>query len=763
MTTVAASGCSVRRRGTVVEMRARWMRSRAVTGGFLALVVMLLVIIIDAPPATAGVYVGEEPAPSWRVNGRVWATKIVGDTVYVGGTFTSAAGPGGQSVARRNLAAFDIHTGALRMAWRADAGAPVRALASDGTWLVVGGAFGQIGGVPRGRIARVSLVDGAVDSTFAPEFNDNIRAMDVDGGAVYVGGLFTTVNGTSRPRIAKIRAQDGSLDTQFSATANNAVWGLAKNPKSPEIYVSGPFSTLNGAPRQGVGAVSSTTGATSPTVFASSERPTLALTTNGDGTRLFGGGGTGGNALAAWNTTTGVRAWRQVAMGDVQTVKYYRGMVYFGFHDGYQDDTRLKVLAADESTGLVDPEFRPRFDGFWGVFAVDASDAGVVVGGEFTTISGVAAQGWARFPTQGELPPIPVTTRYLDSLSAWKYWDAGTRPTSWQEPAFVDDSWAQGRPQFGYGDGDEVTPVSYGPNPSQRYITTYFRTTFNVTSLPDVVTANVLADDGAVIYVNGLEVARDNMSSGAVSNSTRALSNRAGADENALRAFNIPVQYLHVGDNSIAVEVHQYSSGSSDLSFDLDLVGQSTGEPDPPGPGEPVITEVIGEPASWEWRYLQDPPPVDWKSPSFVATGWSAGGAPLGWGSPGPITTNIDTYANTQDRPRAAYFRREFEVPIGSTPVGLRLTTVADDGVVVYFNGVEVGRSNMPPGQVTHTTYASSARGTAVANSDLINIDVPPSLITIGTNVVTVETHLNYRATPNLSFKLKATLTSNQG
>src|SRR5690606_7314468 len=112
-------------------------------------------------------------------------------------------------------------------------------------------------------------------------------------------------------------------------------------------------------------------------------------------------GGSGGNAVAAWNTTTGTRVWRQVAMGDIQAVEHHRGTVYFGFHDGFQQDTRLKALAADEVTGLIDPSFRPTFNSFWGVFAIAAADEAVVVGGEFTAVSGVPAQGFARFLTTG--------------------------------------------------------------------------------------------------------------------------------------------------------------------------------------------------------------------------------------------------------------------------------------------------------------------------------------------------------------------------
>lgn len=717
--------------------------------------------------ASAAAIVGDTPEASWQVNGRVYATEIVGNTVFVGGNFSSAISPSGQSVARRNLAAFSMSTGALLTQWRADAGATVRALVSDGTWLYVGGAFGRVGGEPRSRLAKVDVATGAVDASFAPSFNNTVRALDIDETAVYAGGPFTAVNGVTRNRVAKVSQSTGAVDTQFTASANGAVWGVAKNPSSSVVYVSGPFSALNGVARNGVGALSSVTGATTSVVFGSAARPTLGLDVNDDGTRLFGAGGTGGNAMATWNTSTGVRLWRQVAMGDIQAVEYHRGMVYFGFHDGYQDDTRLKVLAADAVTGVVDPNFRPRFNNYWGVFAIAVTDAGVVVGGDFTQVSGVAAQGWARFLASGDLPPAPVTTRYLTSTSPWRYWDRGTRPTNWQAPGFDDSAWASGVPQLGYGDGDEATVVSYGPNASDKYITTYFRTTFQVPEIPDTATVQLMADDGAVVYVNGTEVVRDNMPTGTITNTTRASTGRAGGDENAMRPFDVPVQHLQTGTNVVAVEVHQAAPSSSDLSFDLDLSGESTSDTeetadteDPPPPeGDTVTTEVVTEGASWRWRYDPPAPQEGWMQTAFDASAWAEGPAPLGWGTAGPIATNIDSYPDTQDRPRAAYFRTSLTIDSPASVVSLRLTTVADDGVVVYVNGTEVARSNMPTGTITHLTYAPSAINTATANANPVVIDVPVALLRHGVNVIAGQTHVNYRATPNLSFKLSAELT----
>ena len=373
------------------------MAMTAVTAIILALVVGALVA-----PASAVVVVGDTPAPSWRVDGRVYAVEIVGNRVFVGGAFTTATSPGGASVPRSNLAAFDVRTGEVLPEWRADASSTVRALDSDSSGLYVGGAFGRVADRTRSRLAKVDLATGAVNPRFAPRVNNVVRALDVDGGHVYVGGLFTAVGRRARSHLAKLETATGRVDRRFVASADEAVWGVVKNPSSRDLYVSGLFSEVNGASRSGVAAVSSRRGNTREVVFRSSARPTFGLAVNASGSRLFTAGGTRENAVAAWRTTTGARIWRQVAMGDVQAIEYYRGSVYFGFHDGFAGDSSLKVLAADAATGALDPQFRPSFDRFWGVFAIDVTDDALAVGGEFRVVSGVPAEGLARFlPSAG--------------------------------------------------------------------------------------------------------------------------------------------------------------------------------------------------------------------------------------------------------------------------------------------------------------------------------------------------------------------------
>ncbi len=112
-----------------------------------------------------------------------------------------------------------------------------------------------------------------------------------------------------------------------------------------------------------------------------------------------------------------------------------------------------------------------------------------------------------------------ATTTLVAKGSVWKYLDNGTDPgPSWKAASYFDGGWAAGPAQLGYGDGDEATVVSYGPDKSNRYITTYFRQKFSVTNPATLgtLTLSLLRDDGAIVYLNGTEVYRSNMPAGAV-------------------------------------------------------------------------------------------------------------------------------------------------------------------------------------------------------------------------------------------------------
>lgn len=114
------------------------------------------------------------------------------------------------------------------------------------------------------------------------------------------------------------------------------------------------------------------------------------------------------------------------------------------------------------------------------------------------------------------LIPLGAVWRYLD--------DGSNQGTAWRETNYNDFAWSSGPAQLGYGDGDEATLVNSGPNPNDRFITTYFRRTFVVSDPASIARLNVrlLRDDGAVVHLNGTEVYRSNLPGGTIGYRTLA-------------------------------------------------------------------------------------------------------------------------------------------------------------------------------------------------------------------------------------------------
>ena len=159
---------------------------------------------------------------------------------------------------------------------------------------------------------------------------------------------------------------------------------------------------------------------------------------------------------------------------------------------------------------------------------------------------------------------------FINANSTWKYYDTNAQPESaWKTLAFNDNAWKSGNGQLGYGEGDEATVLSYGSDANNKTITSYFRHKFTVSDPAgfNSLAINLLLDDGAVIYLNGTEIARYNMPAGTITGNTLASS--AIATENIYYALTVSGITLLTGDNVIAVELHQNSSTSTDISFDL--------------------------------------------------------------------------------------------------------------------------------------------------------------------------------------------------
>jgi len=183
---------------------------------------------------------------------------------------------------------------------------------------------------------------------------------------------------------------------------------------------------------------------------------------------------------------------------------------------------------------------------------------------------------------------VPIGDPAEIDLPVWRYLDDGSNQgTAWRGVAYNDSAWLTGKGELGYGDGPERTIVGFGPDSNNKYVTTYFRTAFEVEDRSTLANMALflMRDDAAVVYLNGTEIYRDQTDNGFPglpadpAFNLPASASISNADEAALRDLSIflvpnATQYLVEGANVLAVEVHQATANSSDLSMDLRLTAQ---------------------------------------------------------------------------------------------------------------------------------------------------------------------------------------------
>src|SRR6185436_1351770 len=155
-----------------------------------------------------------------------------------------------------------------------------------------------------------------------------------------------------------------------------------------------------------------------------------------------------------------------------------------------------------------------------------------------------------------EVPATFDTNVVVSFTNVWRYEQSGVDlGTVWRQPEFDDSGWASGRGLLGAT--PNTLPVPKNTDLTVGPTTFYFRTSFDYTGNPAYLNLNLrhAVDDGVVLYLNGVEVTRFNIPSGAPGFLTNASSQVANA---AFRpGVNVPLSNLRLGRNVLAAEVHQ--------------------------------------------------------------------------------------------------------------------------------------------------------------------------------------------------------------
>nr|WP_269813011.1 fibrinogen-like YCDxxxxGGGW domain-containing protein [Ornithinimicrobium sediminis] len=654
-------------------------------------------------------------------------------------------------------------------------------------------------------LATVWGVSGLANGN-AGELDSEVQAFAQVGNRVFVGGNFRYVERSSsgldrveRPYLAAFDVNTGQFVSTFTPTLNNQVKTLKALPDG-RLAVGGQFSTVNGQPQASLAFLNPSTGQLSGSQVTVENRSTGGVATVRnldvqDEWLYVAGSFTHMSDAATWNGgrlrhATGQvdSGWNPVLNGTsvgLDASESGSRAYYSGYFRQAGDVATVSAAALSTQTGAapVSPLWQPTFsrtlnNNLWQLAVGEGGDRVWLAGSEHSMFS-YARDDFSLM--EGHITKAGGDYQYMsldgDIMYAgchcdnWNYQNAFAWPsvgTSWTHADKIgqigayDTTNGDFRPDFspvvngrrGFGvwgiftdstgtmwvGGDFVSSVRVNSGSSfiNQWSGGFMRFPARDTSAPTRPSGLTSALEGTDLRLswNGssddrgvarYEILRDDR----VVASTSSLSVVAPFREG--RYFVRAVDAA--GNRSASTEVH--------------VVGP---------PPEELLT-FISAGSDWSWVYDNDPWPAGWASVDFNDAGWDSGPAPLGRGSSLVVTNIMPDPISPQ--PLNAQFRHAFEVTDPTTVVGGVITTRADDGVVVFVNGVEVGRANMGTGTLSAGSYATAAPSAANAAANPVTFEVPSSLLVEGTNVVAASTHANYRSTPSLTFEL--TFTAERG
>jgi hypothetical protein len=367
------------------------------------------------------------------VNGQINALSARDGVLYVGGSFSEGGQHDGSVAPRSNLAAFDVTTGLLTD-WNPSANGEVHALEaySPNTAplsILVGGAFTELGGAPRARLGGVSVT--GVATAFVADTDAPVRTLehyrwlsDDATDHLWVGGEFTSIAGVPRNRIARVTLNSNNVDTvDLNADGTVRVIVVPDSSRYPQstAYVGGDFTHIGGAPRNYAAAVSEA-GLTLP-FNPHPDGPVFAIASSFGRIYLGGSFVWLGHLLRVHGASVdglsgAAEPWNPSFNGIVRAISAISDVVVGGDFNALGARHRRNLAAIDLDSGRLLP-FAPDVRGH--VNAMIVRHDTLYVGGDFTHVNSVLRNRLASF------------TAYTRILSAWNpNADGSIRALAWR-------------------------------------------------------------------------------------------------------------------------------------------------------------------------------------------------------------------------------------------------------------------------------------------------------------------------------------------
>ncbi len=382
---------------------------------------------------------------------------------------------------------------------------------------------------------------------------------------------------------------------------------------------------------------------------------------------------------------------------------------------------------------------------------------------------------------------VPLPVSFVASGAAWKYLDTGSDPGStWMQGAFNDTGWSNGPSPLGYAArstmGLNFAADEAGANLQATDVAGIVpAANWNNLTGPGGTTANLVKDSAGNAVSTTATVTW-------TANGTWASTGRGEENNNFTGVeHTLMTGYLDTGNATTSTIMvsglpPEFTSGGYDIyvyamggvagrggSYQIGNQFKLGDTPGSPNNGPTYVEDPgVDHNDSGNYLFFTNFNTADFTLDASTANGGSGGTprAPVnaiqivqrGQASSASGFGTVVRYgpdANT--KLITTWFRKSFTATNLNRLSGLTLRLLRDDGAVVYLNGTEIFRSNLPNGPITAGTLALSDANGADETTHYYTTNLPPQILQEGTNVLAVEVHQASATSSDLVFDLELT------
>ena len=298
-------------------------------------------------------------------NDSILDAEVVGDKLFIGGSFTSLTAPRGSFATVNTTGTFSSASLIPKVG-----GGEVKSIVPDGIggWYI-GGSFTKVADQPIARLAHI-LSTGLVDVAWTPNPDNVVHALWLEGSTLYVGGEFTNISGSGRDGLAIFDTNTGNINSLTTDPFfNGPIYALYYS--SGTLFVGGSFTTANGFAKGGMANINPTTGTLDGfNIGVNGEIRSIFVS----GTTVYFGGSfntiTGGgpivfrNHLASATSSNVISSWNPDPDQPVYKL-YYDGSLYvLGLFNNIATQPIAKIAKFDPTTDTIYSSWDANLIGF---------------------------------------------------------------------------------------------------------------------------------------------------------------------------------------------------------------------------------------------------------------------------------------------------------------------------------------------------------------------------------------------------------------